>query len=65
MNRMTIDEFMQQEGMESFEDLYDSITNIWSPNAVYPALCTEGCEVEPDGTCPHGNPSIALELGLL
>ncbi len=30
-----------------------------------PALCDEECVVEPDGTCPHGAPSILLALGLI
>jgi hypothetical protein len=32
---------------------------------LYPALCSEGCEVEPDGHCPHGGPSLLLALGLI
>jgi hypothetical protein len=31
----------------------------------YPTRCEENCIVEPDGICPHGFKSIALELGLL
>jgi hypothetical protein len=27
--------------------------------------CPEGCEVEPDGTCPHGYSSHLLELGII
>ena len=30
-----------------------------------PALCMEGCEVESDGRCPHGNPSVLLAMGLI
>ena len=26
---------------------------------------TDGCWVEPDGTCPHGRPSWLLRLGLV
>ena len=26
---------------------------------------TDGCWVEPDGTCPHGHPSWLLALGLI
>ncbi len=26
---------------------------------------TDGCQVEPDGTCPHGHPSWLLRLGLV
>ena len=34
-------------------------------DGICPACCTEGCYVEPDGTCPHGNPSLLLALGLI
>jgi hypothetical protein len=30
-----------------------------------PACCTEGCIVEPDGTCSHGCPSVLLVIGLI
>ena len=26
---------------------------------------TDGCWVEPDGTCPHGHPSWLLYLGMI
>lgn len=26
---------------------------------------TDGCQVEPDGVCPHGHPSWMLRLGLI
>ena len=29
------------------------------------ALCSEGCLVETDGVCQHGNPSILLEMGMI
>lgn len=29
------------------------------------AKATDGCSVEPDGTCPHGSRSWLLELGLI
>jgi len=29
------------------------------------AACPHHCWVEPDGTCPHGNPSWLLKLGLI
>jgi hypothetical protein len=32
---------------------------------VVPACCTEGCEVEPDGTCEHGCPSPLIALGII
>ena len=29
------------------------------------AEATDGCEVEPDGTCEHGHPSWLLRLGII
>ncbi len=29
------------------------------------ARATDGCKVEPDGTCPHGKRSWLLELGYI
>jgi hypothetical protein len=36
-------------------------------DSVVPAVCPEGeeCLVEPDGTCPHGGPSVLLVAGLI
>jgi len=33
--------------------------------SVVPACCSEGCQVEPDGKCQHGHPSILIELGII
>lgn len=30
-----------------------------------PACCSEGCEVEHDGECEHGFPSLFMEMGLI
>ena len=35
----------------------------WMAGGVVKA--TDGCKVEPDGTCPHGKPSWLLHLGLI
>ena len=35
----------------------------WAMNGV--ARATDGCRVEPDGTCQHGAPSWLLELGYI
>lgn len=29
------------------------------------ARATDGCRVEPEGTCPHGHPSWLLKLGYI
>jgi hypothetical protein len=34
-------------------------------DSVVPALCDEGCEVEPDGCCEHGCPSPLIALGII
>jgi hypothetical protein len=33
--------------------------------SVVPACCSEGCEVEPDGRCSHGFPSVCLDIGII
>ena len=35
----------------------------WCADSVCEAL--DGCEVDPDGRCPHGAPAWLLALGLL
>lgn len=34
-------------------------------DSVVPACCVYGCEVEPDGHCQHGNPSILIDAGMI
>ena len=34
-------------------------------DSIVPACCSEGCEVEPDGHCEHGCPSVLLAYGLI
>lgn len=41
-------------------DDYDALMD-----SVVPACCDEGCEVEPDGRCEHGCPSVLLALGVV
>lgn len=45
---------MSEEGWQ--DELMDSIV---------PACCSEGCEVEPDGKCSHGFPSVLLAMGVI
>ena len=57
--KISIKETLELHGIEPYEIeslVFDSIV---------PACCEEGCEVEPDGTCPHGNPSVLLEMGVI
>lgn len=34
-------------------------------DSVVPACCAAGCQVEPDGRCPHGHPSVLQLLGVI
>lgn len=42
------------------EFLAESLDEGWCPTR-----CGENCIVEPDGVCPHGFKSVALELGFI
>ncbi len=62
--RMTIKQYIEENGYEDLEDWKEFLEEI-IVSSVAPALCTEGCEVELDGTCPHGCPSIILAAGMI
>jgi hypothetical protein len=57
--RITADEALENAGIDMEEDadmLMDSVV---------PACCKEGCEVEPDGVCEHGCPSVLIAMGII
>jgi len=54
--RISISATLAMHGIEGLEECDDCIV---------PACCKEGCEVEPDGRCEHGCPSIFLAAGLI
>jgi hypothetical protein len=56
-NKITVEEALE---IHSIGDIIDI-----SFSSMIPACCEEGCEVEPDGHCSHGHPSILLEEGLI
>jgi ketopantoate reductase len=60
--QMTLKEWLAQNGYASADDALAEYSEL---DSVYPALCSEGCQVEPDGRCPHGAPSLLLALGLI
>ncbi len=62
--RMTIAEWRKENGLED-EDKYMEAAEDATSDSVVPAMCTEGCEVEPDGHCPHGCPSLLLAMGVI
>jgi hypothetical protein len=60
--RLSLAQFCEQEGIDwNDPEWLEEITF----DSVAPACCTEGCEVEPDGYCEHGCPSVLLVLGLV
>jgi len=61
MNLMTIAEYLKRDGRTLTEIAHAVL--LGDENA--PALCEHGCEVEPDGKCCHGCPSILRAAGLI
>lgn len=59
--QMTLEEFLHQDG----RDLDELVADLILDGTTVPALCREGCEVEPDGECPHGCPSVLLAMGVI
>lgn len=59
--KLTIKEVCDQEGCENQEELLE----MYGYDSVVPACCSEACQVEPDGRCEHGFPSILLRLGVI
>ena len=60
--QITLKEWLAQNGYDSANDALAEYSQL---DSMYPALCSEGCEVEPDGQCPHGAPSLLLALRLI
>jgi len=60
--QITLDDWLAQNGYASADE---ALADYSEGDAVYPALCGEDCQVEPDGHCPHGAPSLLLALGLI
>ena len=62
--RIKASKALQEEGFDGPEGLEAfSHQILWDGECR--ACCTEGCMVEPDGTCHHGCPSILLALGMI
>lgn len=54
MNEETFDASVVDE--VDYDELMDSVVT---------ACCVHRCQVEPDGHCEHGNPSVLLQMGLI
>lgn len=61
IDRLTVKQVAEELGYNSVFDLLEEYGNEF----VVPACCPEGCEVEPDGRCEHGHPSILIALGVI
>lgn len=59
--RLSIRETLDLYDYESIEDFCDQSIDDFA----FPACCEDECQVEADGHCPHGYPSLPLALGLV
>lgn len=59
---VTLETWLVQNGYASADEALAEYTEL---DDLYPAMCSENCQVEPDGHCPHGAPSLLLALGLI
>ena len=69
-NRLTVQEWLTLHGYEDVDEVADAYNfELQFEEAVFnsyedvPALCKQDCEVEVDGYCKHGAPSIFLYCG--
>ena len=61
IHSITPQEVAEQEGYDTIIDLLDD----YRFSSIVPACCSYGCQVEPDGTCEHGFPSVLWHLGIV
>lgn len=62
--QISIEEWKKNEGIETEEQLMARLEEIVL-KAICPVLCRECGDVEPDGHCLHGYPSVLLALNLI
>ena len=60
-HKVTVQELEDAEGQSAL----DILEEVMFDTRHCPAMCSEGCEVEVDGVCPHGHQSLALEMGVV
>jgi len=61
-HRISVKAALLEAGFRSIERFVASNA---AHDSIVPACCNEGCEVEPDGRCWHGCPSVLLALGVI
>lgn len=59
----TLSEVLHLHGFDSHE--VSTFVHYCYLESETPAMCLHGCNVEPDGHCEHGNPSVFLFLGMI
>ncbi len=59
--RIKLAEVAENEDLDSVDELLEQFGH----DSVMPACCKEGCQVEPDGRCEHGCPSILLAMSII
>jgi len=66
MAEVSLAQWRLEEGLESEEDFIEALES-YSREAICPVLCDdpECDDVEPDGRCQHGHPSVMLEAGVI
>lgn len=60
-HKVTVQELEDAEGQSAL----DILEEVMFDTRHCPAMCSEGCEVEVDGTCQHGYPSLAIAMGVI
>jgi len=60
--QLALKEWLARNGYSSLDEALAEYSDL---DDIYPALCSEDCQVEPDGHCPHGAPSLLLAAGLI
>lgn len=60
-DRISVREYADDFGVETISELIVE----YADESSVPAMCRHGCEVEPDGRCEHGCPSLLLAVGVI
>jgi hypothetical protein len=63
-HRSSVQQWREEEGLTDLT-AFDKALEGFIIDGVVPAMCDEGCEVEPDGRCEHKCPSILLAMGMI
>ena len=60
--QITLEDWLAQH---EYASLAEALADYTELDDTYPAICSEECEVEPDGHCEHGAPSLLLAAALI